>query len=408
MSLSIAMLSVHTSPLDRPGSTKDAGGMNVYMRELACALAQYNTKVDIFTRWTDDTIPQIVQLRPNVRVIHIEAGPLAPISKHDLYQYMPIFARHCEEFRQEEAGCYDIIHSHYWLSGMVGLELAWQWDVPHVVMFHTLARLKQLANPREPEPVLRLEMEQRLIQQADCIIVPTADERAQIMRHCGAPSSRVVVIPCGVDLDLFVPRDKRQARELLQLSSERPVLLFAGRLDPFKGPDVLLRAAALMEEEVQVVIVGGKLNGEDKEIHELQELAKKLEIAHRVRFVGAQPRQEMPLVYSAADVTVMPSYHESFGLVAVESLACGVPVVATRAGGLTMIVRHNETGFLVPRCPGFFAERLDALLRDKRLRAQMSDAARPSVQQFSWRSVGRQVGDMYEELADKATCLVAQ
>jgi D-inositol-3-phosphate glycosyltransferase len=163
-----------------------------------------------------------------------------------------------------------------------------------------------------------------------------------------------------------------------------------------------------MEEEVQVVIVGGKLNGEDKEIHELQELAKKLEIAHRVRFVGAQPRQEMPLVYSAADVTVMPSYHESFGLVAVESLACGVPVVATRAGGLTMIVRHNETGFLVPRCPGFFAERLDALLRDKRLRAQMSDAARPSVQQFSWRSVGRQVGDMYEELADKATCLVAQ
>jgi D-inositol-3-phosphate glycosyltransferase len=408
MSLSIAMLSVHTSPLDHPGRTKDAGGMNVYMRELACALAQNNTEVDIFTRWTDETKPQIVQLQPHVRVIHIKAGPLFPISKHDLYMYMPIFARRCEEFRQKEAGYYDIVHSHYWLSGIAGLQLARQWDVPHVVMFHTLARLKQLANPQEPESALRLEMEQRLIQQADCIISPTADERTQIIRYCGAPSSRVVVIPCGVDLDLFVPGDKQQARKVLNLRPERPVLLFAGRLDPFKGPDVLLQTAALMEEDAQVLIVGGKLDGEDKEIQALQELARQLGIADRVRFLGAQSRQEMPLVYSAADVTVMPSYHESFGLVAVESLACQVPVVATRAGGLTMIVRHDETGFLVPRCPGFFAERLDALLRDDQLRAQMSAAARPSVQQFSWGSVGRQVGDIYEELADNATCLVAQ
>ncbi len=408
MSLSIAMLSVHTSPLDLPGRTKDAGGMNVYMRELACALAQNNIKVDIFTRWTDEAIPQIVQLQPNVRVIHLQAGPLAPINKLDLYAYMPIFARRCEEFRQQEAGRYDIVHSHYWLSGIAGLQLAWQWDVPHIITFHTVARLKQLANPREPEPTLRLEMEQRLIQQADHIISPTADERAQVIRSCGAPASKVSVIPCGVDLDLFTPQDKQQTREALHLSSERPVLLFAGRLDPFKGPDVLLQAAALMEEKAQVLIVGGKLVGEDKEILALQELARQLDIADRVRFLGAQPRQEMPLVYSAADITVMPSYHESFGLVAVESLACAVPVIATRAGGLTMIVRHNETGFLVPRCPGFFAERLDALLRDNQLRAQMSAAARPSVQQFSWSSVGQQVADLYEDLALSESCLVAR
>src|SRR6266700_912753 len=195
MSCSVAMLSVHTSPLDSPGRTKDAGGMNVYMRELACALAKYNIKVDIFTRWTNEAIPQVVQLVPNVRVIHVKAGPVAPIHKNDLYQYLPIFTRHIEEFCCREARSYDIIHSHYWLSGVAALRLAKLWDIPHVTTFHTLARLKQLANPGEPESPIRLEMEQRLIQQVDRIIAPTVDERTELIRFCGARASQVEVVP---------------------------------------------------------------------------------------------------------------------------------------------------------------------------------------------------------------------
>ncbi|GHO91770.1 glycosyl transferase family 1 [Reticulibacter mediterranei] len=381
--------------------------MNVYMRELACALAKYNVKVDIFTRWTNETAPQVVQLNPQVRVIHIKAGPVAPIHKNDLYQYLPIFTRNIDEFRCREAGQYDLIHSHYWLSGVAGMRLARLWDISHVTTFHTLARLKQLAHPNEPEPPLRLEMEQRLIQHVDRIIAPTVDERTELIRFCGATTSQVDVIPCGVDLDLFVPRDQQQARKLLYLDPQQPVLLFAGRLDPFKGPDLLLRAAAMMEEEAQIVIVGGKLSG-DKDVKGLQTLAKELKISQRVHFLGARPRQEMPLIYSAAHVTVVPSYHESFGLAAVESLACGTPVVATRAGGLMTVIQHGETGYLVPRCAGFFAERLDTLLHTPDLYAHMSAAARDSVRRFSWSSVARQVHDVYDAIIDEAECLVAQ
>jgi D-inositol-3-phosphate glycosyltransferase len=407
MSYSVAMLSVHTSPLDSPGHTKDAGGMNVYMRELAKALSQQNITIDIFTRWTNETIPQIVPLARNVRVIHIKAGPIAPVHKDDLYQYLPMFVRHIEEFRQRASLQYDLVHSHYWLSGVAAMRLADQWDVPHVTMFHTLGRLKQLANPDAPEPALRLEMEQHLVQQADCIIAATSDERTQIIRSCGATASQIEVIPCGVDLKLFVPQERLQARKQLGLQPNLPVLLFAGRLDPFKGPDLLLRTATLMQQDAQIVIVGGKLDG-DKDLQKLQKLAAELNIDQRVHFLGARPQQELPLLYSAADVTVVPSYHESFGLVAVESLACGTPVVATRAGGLTSVVRHGETGFLVPRCPGFFAERLDALLSDPELSAQMAAAARPSVLQFSWASIARQVNSVYEELVNRTHCLVAQ
>ncbi|MBV9256995.1 MAG: glycosyltransferase, partial [Ktedonobacteraceae bacterium] len=315
--------------------------------------------------------------------------------------------RHIEQFKHNASLDYDLVHSHYWLSGVAGMRLADRWDVPHVTMFHTLGRLKQLANPDAPEPALRLEMEQRLIQQVDCIISPTIDERMQIIRYCGATSSQIEVIPCGVDLKLFMPQNRQQARRQLGLKPDQPVLLFAGRLDPFKGPDLLLHAATLMEKDAQIVIVGGKLDG-DKDLQQLQALAHELNISQRVHFLGARPQQELPLLYSAADVTVVPSYHESFGLVAVESLACGTPVVATRAGGLTSVVRHGETGFLVPRCPGFFAERLDTLLSDSDLYAKMSAAARPSVSQFSWRSIAGQVRAIYEGLVDRTHCLVAQ
>ena len=406
MQFSVAMLSIHTSPLDSPGRTRDAGGMNVYIRELARELGRRHTGVDIFTRWTNEQQPRIVQLDPYVRVIHIKAGPLAPIAKSDLYEYLPIFAQRIDEFRQGEARDYDLLHSHYWLSGVVAMQLAQRWQIPHVTMFHTLARLKQLAHPGEPELPMRLEMERRLISHADCVIASTNEERTQMIRHCGATASRIHVIPCGVDLKHFVPYNKQQAREALNLQQERPVLLYVGRLDPFKGPDMLLRAAALMEEDAQIVLVGGKLTG-DEELQQLRQLATDLNISQRVKFLGARAQKDLPLIYSAADVTVLPSYHESFGLVAVESLACGTPVVATRAGGLTTIVHHTETGYLVPRCPGFFAERLDTLLHNPDLLAQMQSKARTSVLQFSWKNVANQVQDVYHDLVSETSCLVA-
>ena len=408
MSYSIAMLSMHTSPLDMPGSTRDAGGLNVYINQLTRELGQSQNTIDIFTRRTNKHIPTVVQISPQVRIIHIQAGPPTPIQKHELYQYLTDYTQHIDEFRCIENTHYDMLHSHYWLSGAAALQLAHKWAIPHITMFHTLAHLKQLANPDEKEPFIRLDMERRLIQQADYIIASTNEERTQIIRHCGATPGQVRVIPCGIDLKLFQPQDQQQARIKLGLGQREPVLLFVGRLDPFKGPDLLLRSASMMEEKAQIVIVGGK-SSQDKDLQQLKELAAQLKISKRVHFIDAQPQYKLPVIYSAADVTVVPSYHESFGLAAVESLACSTPVVATRAGGLTTVVQNNQTGFLVPRCPGFFAERLDSLLQNTSLLKKMSMAARPSVLQFSWKNVANMVEDMYEDVMnEEAKQLVAQ
>lgn len=397
MSYAVAMLSVHTSPLAMPGSAKDAGGMNVYIRELACELGRPHFTIDIFTRRTHPDQPEIVYLSPYVRVIHIEAGPAVPISKHDLPQYIPVYTRQLEAFAQREHKTYDLLHSHYWLSGAVAQQLASRWHVPHITMFHTLAYLKQLANPGEQESALRLEMEHQLIQQADRIIATTADERTQMMRHCDTTSEQVEVIPCGVDLRRFVAHERRQARFQLGLDPDQPVLLFVGRLDPFKGPDLFLQAAALMQTKAQLLVVGGNAVG-DPEIEKLRQLADDLGLQQRVHFLGARPQEELPLIYSAADITVVPSYHESFGMAAVESLACGTPVVATRAGGLMTVVRHDETGYLVSRSPGCFAERLDSLLSESATLARMRQAARPSVLQYSWESVACQMRGVYKDV----------
>lgn len=408
MSYSVAMLSMHTSPLDLPGSTRDAGGLNVYINQLTRELGQFHNVIDIFTRRTNKHIPTIVQISPQVRVIHIQAGPSAPLQKHQLIPYTAEFARHIDEFRLKAHRHYDILHSHYWLSGISALKLVHHWAIPHITMFHTLAHLKQLASSDKTEPFMRLEMERRLIQLTDYIIASTAEERKQMIRHCGAIPGQIQVIPCGIDLKLFHPHDQQQARVKLGLGNRERIMLFVGRLDPYKGPDLLLRSAAMMQTKAQIIIVGGKSSG-DKDKQKLKELAVQLKISKRVHFIDAQPQYKLPGMYSAADVTVIPSYHESFGLAAVESLACGTPVVATQAGGLTTVVQNSKTGFLVPRCPGFFAERLDSLLQNSTLLNEMRMAARPSVLQFSWKNVAAMVQNLYEDVINVETKqLVAQ
>jgi D-inositol-3-phosphate glycosyltransferase len=373
--------------------------MNVYMRELATELGRRQVHIDIFTRWTNPHLPQIVQLTPFVRVIHILAGPQKTVHKNSLLSFIPAFADGIDDFAHAQAQSYDVLHSHYWLSGAAAMLLAERWQTPHVTMFHTLARLKQLAHPSEPETQQRLDMEQRIIQTVDRIVAATREEATHISHLYDVSCSTIATIPCGVDLDLFVPYGRDEARAQLGLDSQRPLLLFAGRLDPFKGPEVLLHAAALMRRDAQVVIVGGEPElGMDNDVRRLEKLATELHIRERVRFFGAQRQQVLPLFYSAADVTVMPSYHETFGLVAVESLACGTPVVATRAGGLMTVVRDGETGFLERRDSHHFAARLDELLCDDAQIARMRSAARRSVLRYSWQHVASETERIYDEL----------
>ncbi len=397
MCFRVAMLSLHTSPLAALGKSAEAGGMNVYVRELARELGKRGLIVDIFTRWTDPTTPRIIPLGEHVRVIHIKAGPIARLPKNDLFQHVPEFARRVQQFADCEQHRYNVIHSHYWLSGVAGMQLAKAWDIPHLTMFHTLARLKQQARPEEQETALRIEHEGRIIRSVDQIAVATPHERDQIARIYGVSRARMTIVPCGVDLRHFHPQNRQQARASLRLNG-KPTLLFVGRPDPLKGGDLLIQAAGLLQQPAEVVMVGGNLE-DDPELERLRGAASALGLEDAVRFVGAAPQEELPRYYSAADLMVVPSYYESFGLVAVEALACGTPVIATKVGGLQYIVRDGENGFLIPwRCAGMFAEKIDAVLSDEALLADLRASARSSVLRYSWRAVAEQIRQVYDTL----------
>ncbi len=397
MCFRVAMLSLHTSPLAPLGKSAEAGGMNVYVRELARELGKRGLIVDIFTRWTDPTIPRILPLSDHVRVIHIKAGPIAPLPKNDLFQHVPEFVRRVRQFAECERHSYDVVHSHYWLSGVAGMQLAEVWDIPHMTMFHTLARLKQQARPAEVESPLRLEYEGRIAAQADRIAVATPHERDQIARIYGISPQRMTIVPCGVDLHHFQPQDRQQARASLGLNGQ-PTLLFVGRPDPLKGGELLIQAAGLLQQPATVIMVGGNLEG-DPELERLRAIARAQGVEAAIHFAGAIPQKDLPRFYSAADLMVVPSYYESFGLVAVEALACGTPVIASKVGGLQYVVRDGENGFLIPwRCAGLFAETIDAVLGDDDLLARLRARARPSVTRYSWRTVAAQIRQVYDAL----------
>ncbi|HLV99838.1 MAG TPA: glycosyltransferase [Ktedonobacterales bacterium] len=406
MCFRVAMLSLHTSPLAPLGKSVEAGGMNVYVRELARELGKRGLIVDIFTRWTDPTTPRILPLGEHVRVIHIKAGPIARLHKNDLFQHVPEFVRRVQQFAECEEHSYNVIHSHYWLSGVAGMQLAKAWDIPHLTMFHTLARLKQQARPEERETALRIEYEGRIINSVDQIAVSTPHERDQIARIYGISRARMTIVPCGVDLRHFHPQNREQARASLGLNG-KPTLLFVGRPDPLKGGDLLIQAAGLLQQPAEVVMIGGNLE-DDPELERLREAARVQGLADVVRFVGAVPQEELPRYYSAADLMVVPSYYESFGLVAVEALACGTPVIATKVGGLQYIVQDGENGFLVPwRCAGFFAEKIDAVLGDETLLDDLRHNARASVTRYSWRAVAEQIRQVYDTLTSERRAVAA-
>jgi len=400
------MLSLHTSPLAPLGKSPEAGGMNVYVRELARELGKRGLMVDIFTRWTDPTSPRILPLSEHVRVVQIKAGPIAKLHKNALFEHVPEFVRRVQQFAEHEQHRYDVIHSHYWLSGLAGMSLAKAWDIPHLTMFHTLARLKQQARPEEMESPLRIEYEGRIIVSADRIAVATPHERDQITHIYGISPQHMTIVPCGVDLQHFQPQNREQARAALGLDG-KPALLFVGRPDPLKGGEMLIQAAGLLQQPATVIMVGGNLEG-DPELERLRKVARKHGLAGKIHFVGAIPQEDLPRFYSAADVMVVPSYYESFGLVAVEALACGTPVIATKVGGLQYIVRDGENGFLIPwRCAALFAEKIDTLLSDTALLEDLRATARPSVMRYSWRSVAMQIRQIYYSLTAERRSVTA-
>ena len=365
----VAVLSIHTCPLAALGG-KETGGMNVYVREVSRELGRMGVEVDVFTRSQNAAIPRTVPLGERARVVHLPAGPEAPMAREDVYAHLEEFIDGVEAWRLTEAVDYDLVHAHYWLSGVVGLALRERWGVPVVQMFHTLGRLKNdvARTAGEREPAVRLREEARLVDAVDRVVAANEVERRELVRLYGARPGRIATVPCGVDTELFRPGPRGEARRALGLG-DGPVLLYVGRIAPIKGLETLLDALSRLRRQgsrAQLLVVGGDAD-EPADGHErsLRERVSALGIADGVRFVGAQPQEALRSYYVAADATVLPSYYESFGMVALEAMACASPVIASRVGGLTTTVRDGVTGFLVPEGDvAALAKRINALLDD--------------------------------------------
>jgi D-inositol-3-phosphate glycosyltransferase len=389
----VAMLAVHTSPLARLGGYA-AGGLNVYVRQTALRLGRRGFAVDIYTR-DDGSQPAVVTIGRGVRVLSLRAGPREPVSKEQIPALLPEFLNAMRQYRQAHDLHYDLIHSHYWHAGWVASLLSPRWGIPHIATFHTLGDAKNHAHFSEHETDERLAAERRIAQSADRIICFGEHERRILTGFYGAPRERVSIIPCGVDLRRFRPLDQKLARRRLRLGSDE-IVLYVGRIEPLKGIDILIQAMAQLEHQrARLLVVGGDEQAA-AEIDRLRRLAASLGLEGRVQFVGSVDQARLPYYYNAANVCVVPSYYESFGLVAVEAMACGTPVVASRVGGLATTVEDGETGYLIPwRCPEPFAERIDLILGNDELRANLGAAARQAMQRFSWDQVTRELAAEY-------------
>ena len=379
--------------------------MNVYIVEVARRLAAAGVEVEIFTRATSSDAPPCVEMAPGVRVRHVISGPFEELAKEELPAQLCAFTNGV--MRAEAArppGYYDLIHSHYWLSGVAGLRLRERWGAPLVHMFHTLARLKnEVAQiPGELEPALRVDEEARIVAEADRIVAANVVERAHLVWYYGARSERIAVIPCGVDTELFQPMDPAKAKDLLELPPD-PLLLYVGRLTPIKGLDTLLEAMAAVPEPAYLLVVGGEQDEPDREHGAaLRARVSALGLDRRVRFLRAQPQRRLRLFYAAASATVMPSHYESFGMVALEAMACGSPVVASRVGGLTTTVQDGVTGRLVPEGdPPALAVAITSLLGGPEGRRLGQQATRWAAE-HRWPCVAEAVCRLYAELRPAA------
>lgn len=398
----VAVVSLHTSPLDQPG-TGDSGGMNVYIRSVAERLGERGVEVDVLTRCAGRGVPEAERLGPLTRVVQVPAGPCAPLPK----SHLPGHAERFAEAILDRGKGYDLVHAHYWLSGRAGRILAERWGVPLVASFHTLGRVKNrsLAPGDAPEPMIRLSGEHGVIRAADRILAPTVDEASYLVGLYRAAPERIRVVPPGVDHRMFSPGPGQEGRRALGLEGKR-VALFVGRLQPHKAPDVAVLALAHLRErapalarDLVLAVVGGPSGGSAGNPARLREVAASARLADAVRLFDPVPHESLPPIYRAADLVLMPSRSESFGLVALEAQATGIPVVASSVGGLRVAVAHERSGLLVEgHEPAAYAEAMLRVLSDRALEDRMRREARRHAGAFSWDRTADQLLSSYGEL----------
>jgi D-inositol-3-phosphate glycosyltransferase len=412
----IAMITAHSSPLATLGS-KEAGGMNVYVRELSRELGRRNVAVDIFTRMQNPDMPMINLVERNVRVINLRAGPPTPYDKNWLLTHLPEFVSRIRCFADGEDLVYDLIHSHYWLSGEAALALRRGWNVPIVHMAHTLAAKKNRVarSAEERETALRATIERHIAANVDALIAATPMDRADLVWHCGADTDQIEVVPCGVDLRRFQPLDLAQARATLDLPPPpMRFILLVGRIEPLKGIDALIEAIAILHQRhpawrttLGALVVGGHSETErsawNSEQRRLDALRQRFNVVEAVRFVGTENHERLAQFYAAANIVTMPSHYESFGMAALEGMACGRPVVATSAGGPSFTIEDGISGLLTPPDnPQVLADRFEQLLLNPDLSNQLATTARSRAERFGWTTIASEMMALYQQVRERA------
>ena len=400
--LNIAMLSIHSSPIGDLG-TRDTGGMSVYVREMAKEFGRRGHRIDVFTQHNSGRHDPVVGLYDNVRLIHLPGGTSGNVSKSSLYAHLSKLFHDLESFQLKERIDYNIIHSHYWLSGALGAMARSSWDVFHLLTYHTIGAAKQQTCSGEHESELRLTTEKRLSQVCDGIVVATHKEKEYLIQYYDAPDDKIEVIPCGVNLDRFKPLDKTAARRQLGFPADDFIVLYVGRYAPIKGLDRLFKSVSHLAHlpRLRLVMVGG--DGEHSPMfRELQSEAKTLNVQHRVTFAGRVDQKNLPVYYSAGDVFAVPSYYESFGLSALEALACGTPVVTTPVGALEKIVKDGVTGYIASDSnPKHFAHLIEAVWLKHRQNGFSSAKIRASVAEFTWTRSASLLLEAYRSMWDQ-------
>ena len=404
-SADVAVISLHTSPLSQPGAA-DSGGMNVYIRELSQAMAHLGHNITIYVRRSSQEEPFEREVEPGVSVVTVPAGPF-DLAKEKLPAVV-------EEFAQqvlidiEARGGVDIVHAHYWLSGMAGHILKHEIDCPLLINFHTLARARWGEELSDTEISERAENEQSVIDCSDNVVVSCGPEREQLMQFYDVDSERIAVVPPGVEHGFFSPGDKVSARRAIGFS-EDPLLLFVGRITPLKNPTLAVETLAQLSG-VRLAIVGGLSGtGGEVEMRSMRAAAERYGVADRISYVSPKSHRVLSSYYRAADAVLIPSRSESFGLVALESAASGTPVVASSVGGLSSLVEHGRTGFLVPEpAPELYAALLNEILENGSRAAEMSMNAVELAARYSWQSAGESLSQVYSEVlsASLVDCLV--
>jgi D-inositol-3-phosphate glycosyltransferase len=399
--LNIAMLSIHSSPLGELGK-RNNGGMSVYIIELAAELERLGHRIDIFTLRRARNREQQIEMGKRTRLVHIDVGDVEHLSKTRMYDRLEGFFAGLEHFRRAGDLAYDLVHSHYWISGQVGQWAQAEWQVPHLLTFHSLGMIKKrvLNVPREPD--LRIKVERHLAQTCDSIIVPTHRELENMTGYYETPRDKMTLIPCGVNLKRFAPRNRREAIRQLGLPMGKSILLYVGRFTSEKGIDRLLAAMPLIEAGMNphLVMIGGD-GDEDEATVRIKNLARRLGLADRVTFAGRIPQDRLPVFYSAADLMVLPSLYESFGLVALESLACGTPVVSTPVGALEHVILHGKTGEVVQEPgPEALARGMNRVLSRVRSGHISQEQVRASVKNFDWAHIAAAVSGEYLRLVE--------